>query len=167
MADVGYSTITYGEAPTQGYFEADELIDNQFQFPNSKKFLLNKDNQEVGISEVEGETNGCPTQVIVQHFAGYVPPNYTKETVDGWGKLINDLNNIIPSWEKIKDWSNVNKDDLNKLLGLMYKRKNNAEAIYYRMKANQWLTNAENRMVDEDKSLYDQIEILANKLNGK
>lgn len=167
VADVGYSNITYGEAPTQGYFEADELIDNQFQFPNSKKFLLNKDNQEVGIAEVEGEINGCPTQVIVQHFAGYVPPNYKADVIDSWGRVINNMDEIIPSWEKVKDWPNVNKDDLNKLLGLMYKRKNNAEAIYYRMKANQWLTSDEERMIDEDQNLYDQEEVLANRLNAK
>lgn len=167
LADAGYSNITYGEAPTQGYFEADELIDNQFQFPSSKEFLLNKDNQEFGIAEIEGEINGCPTQIIVQHFAGYVPPNYKSEDIQSWGALIDNLNNLIPDWEKIKDWPNVNKDDLNKLLELMYKQKNNAEAIYYRMKANQWLTSDEEIMLKEEKSLNEQISALADKLNGK
>lgn len=167
MRDVGYSNIIWNEAFLQGYYGAEEAIEYYFEFPEWQKFLLGKDFQEVGISEVEGEINGCPTQIIVQHFAGYVSPNYTVETIDGWGRMINGLNNVIPSWEKVKDWPGINKDDLNKLLGLMYKRKNNAEAIYYRMKANQWLTNDEDRMTNEDKSLYDQIEALANKLNGK
>lgn len=167
MLDANYSNITYGEAPTQGYFEADELIDNQFQFPKSKDFLLNKDYEEIGIGEVEGTINGCPTQVIVQHFAGYVPPNYKESDIQSWGALINDLNNVIPGWEKIKGYPNINQDDLDKLIGLMYQRKNQAEAVYYKMKANQWLTEQEKSYIDQDKSLYDQINVLANKLNGK
>lgn len=166
MRDIGYSNIIWNEAFLQGYYEAGEAIEYYFEFPEWKKFLLEKDFQEIGISEVEGILNGCPAQIIVQHFAGYVPPNYKIEDIQSWGALINDLNKVIPSWEKAKGWSNINQDDLSKLLGLMYQRKNNAEAIYYRMKANQWLTNAENRMVDENKNLYDQIEVLANKLNG-
>lgn len=167
MSDAGYSNITYGEAPTQGYFEAEELIDNQFQFPKTKEFLLNEDNQEIGIAEVEGEISGCPTQVVVQHFAGYVPPNYTTETIDSWGRVINNMNEIIPSWEKMKNWRGINRDDLDRLLELLYKRKNNAEAIYYRMKANQWLTDVENQIVSGGNDIYNQIEILADKLNGK
>jgi len=166
MVDVGYSNITYGETPTQGYFEEDELIDNQFQFPKTKDFLLNKEYQEIGIAEVEGEINGCPAQVVIQHFAGYIPPNYKKDTIDSWGEVISGLNNVIPSWEKAKEWKSINQDDLNKLLGLLYKRKNNAEAVYYRMKANQWLTTQEQQMVDFDKNLYDQANALAKKLNG-
>ncbi|MDO8620928.1 MAG: signal peptidase I [Candidatus Levybacteria bacterium] len=167
MRDAGYSNIILNEAFAQGYYEAEELIEYYFEFPEWKKFLLEKDFQEVGISEVEGELNGCPAQVIVQHFAGYVPPNYNTKDIQGWGFVINDLNNVIPSWEKSRNWPNINKDDLNKMFGLLYKRKNNAEAIYYKMKANQWLTSSEKAMVDEDKSLYEQINVLANKLNGK
>lgn len=167
MRDVGYSNIVWNETFLQGYYEAGEAIEYYFEFPEWKKFLLEKDFQEIGISEVEGILNGCPAQIIVQHFAGYVPPNYAAETVDSWGKLINNLNNVIPSWEKVKDWPNVNKDDLSKLLGLMYRQKNNAEAIYYRMKANQWLTSDEKAMANEDRNLNEEISTLVNKLNGK
>lgn len=167
MRDVGYSNIIWNEAFLQGYYEADEAIEYYFEFPEWKKFLLEKDFQEIGISEVEGVLNGCPAQIIVQHFAGYVPPNYTKETIDSWGRIINNIEEILPSWEKMKNWQNVNRNDLDKLLGLLYRRKNNAEAIYYRIKANQWLTSDEEVMVNEDKNLYDQIEALAKKLNEK
>jgi len=91
MNEVGYSNIVYGEAPTLGYYEAEELIDNQFEFPDTKKFLLNKEFQEVGISEVEEEVNGCPTQVLVQHFAGYVPPNYKTEDIESWKTSLSRL----------------------------------------------------------------------------
>lgn len=166
MNEIGYSNITYGEVPTLGYYEAEELIENQFEFPESKKFFNDKNFQEVGIAEVEGMLNGCPAQIIVQHFAGYVPPNYTSEDIQSWGSVINDLNNVIPSWEKVKGYPNVNQDDLNKLLGIMYQRKNQAEAIYYRMKVNQWLTNAEKQMMNNDQALSEQENALAKKLNG-
>ncbi|MEK7450663.1 MAG: signal peptidase I [Patescibacteria group bacterium] len=167
MREVGYSNIVWNEAFIQGYYDTKEFIDYYFDFPEWEKFLLEKDFQEIGISEVEGEINKCPTQVIVQHFAGYVPPNYTKETIESWGRIINNIEEILPSWEKMKNWQNVNRNDLDKLLGLLYRRKNNAEAIYYRMKANQWLTSNEEGMMTEDKNLYEQINVLANRLNGK
>lgn len=168
MNDAGYSNIVWNEGIIQGNYDAEELIDYLFEFPDWKKNLLeDKDFQEIGIAEVKGEINGCPAEVIVQHLAGYVPPNYKEEDIQGWGKLIDSLNNVIPGWEKIKGYPNVNQDDLNKLLGIMYKRKNNAEAIYYRMKANQWLTTTEQQMIIDDKTLYDQEDALANKLNGK
>lgn len=168
MNDAGYSNIVWNEGIVPGSYDAEELIEYLFEFPDWKKNLLQgKDYQDFGIAEVQGILNGCPAQVIVQHLAGYVPPNYKEEDIQGWGKLISNLNDIIPGWEKIKDYPGVNKDDLNKLLGLMYRRKNNAEAIYYRMKTNQWLTTEENKILQEDKSLYDQSNALADKLNGK
>jgi signal peptidase I len=48
MKDIGYSNTVWGEAPTLGYYEAQELLENFFQFPDSKKFLLEKDFQETG-----------------------------------------------------------------------------------------------------------------------
>lgn len=166
MNDAGYSNIVWNEGIVQGNYDAEELIEYLFEFPDWKENLLQaKDYQEVGIAEVRGEVNGCPTEVIVQHLAGYVPPNYKKEDIDSWGKLINDLNNIIPNWEKARGYKGINKDDLNKIIGLMYQRKNNAEAIYYRMKANKWLTKQEEQMIGNDQALYDQIESLAKKIN--
>lgn len=168
MNSIGYSNIVWNEGIVQGSYEAEELIKYLSESADWKKNLLGvKDYQDFGISAVHGIANGCPTQVIVQHFAGYAPPNYTKETIDSWGRIINNIEEILPSWEKMKNWQNVNRNDLDKLLGLLYRRKNNAEAIYYRMKANQWLTSKEEVMVNEDKNLYDQIEALAKKLNGQ
>jgi hypothetical protein len=167
LNDVGYSNITYGETYAHGYFEAEELIDNQFEFPNTEKFLLNKDNQEIGISEVEGTINNCPTQIIVLHFAGYVPPNYAEDEVNGWGRIINNMDQVIPSWEEGLKYPQVNKEDLNKLIGILYQRKRNAESIYYAMKANRWLTDEQKEFVKIDKDLFDQANELINKLNKK
>lgn len=167
MSDSGYSNIVYGEAPQQGYYEAEELIENQFEFPQTKEFLLNKDYQEIGISEVGGELNGCPTQIIVQHFAGYIPPNYPKEDIESWKNAVNNLNSVIPSWERTIGWKNVNQDDLNKLLRMMRRERDIASTILNKMEANKWLSKEEQNSIDEYNSLSQQNTVLADKLNDK
>ncbi len=170
MNSVRYSNIVYGEAPVLGYYEADELIENQFQFPKSKEFLLNKDYQEVGISEVAGEINGCPTQVIVEHFAGYVPPNYKQSDIDSWKKAQSNLRDIQPNWERLKTYESFykdNKDDVDRITSLIGQRLNNITVIISRMEANQWLTAQERGLIDADKALSDEINQLADKLNKK
>lgn len=167
MSDSGYYNIVYGEAPQLGYYEAEELIENQFEFPETKKFLLNNDYQEIGITEVEGTLNGCPAQIIVQHFAGYVPPNYKKEDIESWRSAVNNLNSIIPSWEKAKGWNNMNQDDLKRLIDLLYRERTIATNILGKMEANQWLSGQEQNSIKEYDSLANESSALANKLNGR
>lgn len=170
MNDANYSNIVWGEAPTQGYYEADELIDNQFQFPESKKFLTDKTFQEVGIAEVEGKINGCPTQVIVQHFAGYVPPNYKQEIIESWKAGLSRLREIQSGWASLKDNSSFyekNKSDIDRINEIIAIRISNLSAIVSKMEANQWLSATEQRMMDQDKPLDDEQAALAIKLNSQ
>lgn len=167
MSDSGYSNVVYGEAPMLGYYEADELIENQFEFPETKKFLLNKDYQEIGISEVEGTLNGCPAQVLVQHFAGYVPPNYKKEDIESWRSTVNNLNSIIPSWEKAVGWNNMDQDDLKRLIDLLNRERTIATNVLSKMDSNKWLSKQEEDSIKEYESLASQSRALADKLNGK
>lgn len=167
LRDVGYSNVVTGEAPTLGYYEAEELVDNYLQFPKTKTFLLNPEFQETGVAVRVGTVNNCPTQVVVQHLAGYVPPNYDQKDLQSWQKLIDNLNDVIPSWEQLKGEGSVNQDDLKKLLDLLNNRRTRAQIIHDRIKSNQWLTDEQNKWIDEDKSLHDQIEVLVNRLNGR
>jgi signal peptidase I len=170
MSDANYYNIVWGEAPTQGYFEAEELIENQFAFPESKKFLLNKDFQEIGIAEVEGEINNCPTQVVVQHFAGYVPPNYSKEVIDSWKTALERLKEIQPGWAGLKEYKEFyekNKADVDRINEIISIRIANISQIVARMEANQWLTNEEKKMTEQDEVLFDEQEKLAEKLNNQ
>ncbi|GIW67963.1 MAG: hypothetical protein KatS3mg096_831 [Candidatus Parcubacteria bacterium] len=170
MREVNYFNIVWGEAPTQGYFEAEELIENQFQFPETKEFLLNKDYQEIGIAEVEGEINGCPTQVIVQHFAGYVPPNYSKEVIESWRLLLNRLKEIQPGWQSVKDYKEFyekNKTDVDRINEIISIRINNISAIVSRMEKNQWLTKEEEAMIKNDEVLSKEQEEIATRLNSQ
>jgi len=168
MSDAGYSNITYGEAPQQGYYEAEELIENQFEFPETKNFLLNKDYQETGIAEVEGTLNGCPAQILVQHFAGYVPPNYKTSDTESWEQSLAGLKEIRPSWENIRTSSNLysnNKDKAERIIQIINIRISRIEAIVSRMRANQWLTKEEQGYIDQDLSLYNEQQELAKFLN--
>ncbi|MFH1535510.1 MAG: signal peptidase I [Patescibacteria group bacterium] len=169
MADAGYSNITYGEAPTSGYYEAEELIENQFEFPETKKFLLYKDYQEIGIAEVEGELNGCPAQVIVQHFAGYIPPNYKQADIDSWKDVLSNLREIQPGWAKLKDYPNFynnNKKDIDRINEIISTRTNIAQTVISRMEANQWLTQSEKQLIQQDIELSKEANSLSTKLNS-
>jgi len=170
MADANYSNIVYGEAPVEGYYEAEELIENQFQFPETKDFLTDKRYQEVGIAEVEGEINGCPTQVIVQHFAGYVPPNYPKEVIESWRQGLLRLKEILPGWQKLKEYKEFyekNKQDIDRINEIINLRIANISAIVNRMEANQWLNDQEKRIVDQDEVLAGEQEEIAKRLNSQ
>lgn len=167
MADVGYSNIIWNEGIIQGHFEAQELVDYFLEFPEWKKFLVEKDMQELGISEVTGQVNGCPNKVIVQHLAGYLPPNYKKEDLESWRKVIKDLDSVIPSWESVKGNNQFNQDDLNKLLGLFYKERAIAVNILSKMEANQWLSKEEEKSVEQSNAIAKESFDLSSKLNER
>lgn len=170
MYSVGYSNIIWGEAPTQGYFDADELIENQFEFPETVEFLLNKDYQEFGVAEIEGEINNCPTQVIVQHFAGYVPPNYKKEDVEGWESVLGKLKEIQPGWSELKNikpFYDNNRQDVDKINEIIGLRITNIEAIVNKMRSNKWLSKQEIDYTYRDEALGKEQEEIASKLNRR
>lgn len=169
LREAGYANIVWGEAPTQGYYEAEELLENQFTFPDSRKFLLDPDYQELGIAEVHGEINGCPTQVIVQHFGGYRPPNYSADDIAGWKTALTRLREIQPSWERLKDYPEFyaeHRPDADRMLQIISQRIRSIEAIVARMEANQWLTAEERRAAEQDEGLAREQEALAGRLNS-
>jgi len=169
MNDSGYSNIVWGESFDLGHYEAEELIENQFEFPDSKKFLLEKNYQEFGIAEVEGMLNGCPTQILVQHFAGYIPPNYDQADIESWEKSLNRLREILPSWENIRKSPHLYQDHPDKserIIQVIQTRISRISAIVTRMRANQWLTNEEKRFTEDDQGLYNEQEELAKQLNS-
>lgn len=168
LAEAGYSNITWGEAPASGYYTAEELIENYFSFRDSRDFLLNKDFQDTGISAQVGEINGCPVQIVVQHLAGYKPPNYKKDVIDSWANALSQLKDILPGWEKAKDYPNLykgNRETIVEIVDIIKERISRLEAIVSRMRANQWLTDEENIWFDEDEQLSKRLEQIINKLN--
>ena len=170
MTEVDYYNIVYGEAPTQGYYDAEELVENQFEYADSKEFLLNQDYQEIGIAEVEGVINGCPTQIIIQHFAGYVPPNYNQGVIDSWKKALDNLKSIQSNWQKLKEYSDFyskNKSDVDRINEIISIRINKISPIIKKMDANIWMNSEETQYTYADKILADEQNQLAEKLNNQ
>jgi len=169
MKEVGYSNIIWGEAPTLGYYSADELLENYAQFPAWEKFLLDKRYQDTGVATVVGELNGCPVQIVVQHVAGYVPPNYKQADIESWKAAHDKLAEILPSWEKARTFGaqyEEKKSDYESIISLIKERMDITQKIYARMAANQWLTDAEKKLVEKDKELGARQNELAKTLNG-
>ncbi|MFA5993844.1 MAG: signal peptidase I [Parcubacteria group bacterium] len=169
MKDANYSNYLSGEIHNQGYYEDNELIENQFEFPDFKKFLLNKDYQEIGVATVRGELNGCPTQIVVQHFAGYVPPNYKQSDINSWKDTLATLKKIKPGWEDLKKYDiyyKENKKNIDRIIKIISTRTENIKRIIFRMESNQWLTAEEQGLINSDSALANEQDKLAEKLNN-
>jgi len=131
---------------------------------------LDKNFQEIGIAEVEGDIDGCPTQVTVQRFAGCVPPNYKEEDIDGWKNFLLRLRKIQPGWARLKEskeFYKKNKQDIDRINEIISIRITNISAIVDKMEVNQRLNTAEKRMIEQNKVLLDEQEIIAARLNSR
>ena len=167
IKESGYRNIIFAEVYTRGFYEAGELLDNFLEFPQTQKILYSDKYQDIGLSAVLGDINTCPVQVVVVHLGGYVPPNYKKEDIDGWQKLIDNLENILPSWESLKQAEGIDKEKVDRLVSLLNTRLSNAKMIVTRMRASQWLDEKEKNLAEEDKNLADEIEKLVAEMNRR
>jgi len=170
MSKYGYWNSYVWEWSIEGYYNADELIEDYIErdSTDAKNVWFDKKFDDIGIAEVQGTINGCPTQLIVIHAAGYVPPNYKQTDIDSWKTILDRLNEIKPSWEKLKNYPNYyNMGDVNRINEIISIRISRISSIYSTMSANRWLSSEQNQWIKEDKGLYNEQEALANKLNGK
>jgi len=168
MSDARYWNTYWWEVSIQGYYEAEELIEDYLErdFSEAKETWFDQKFDDIGIAEVQGELNGCPTQMIVIHVAGYVPATYEKNIVDSWRASIDNLNSIIPSWENAKGKGWMNEDDLNRLINLLYQEKTIALRILTKMDARQWLTTEDDNLINDYNKMSQESASLANKLNS-
>lgn len=169
MRDAGYSNITWGEAPTLGYYTAEELIENYSQSPTWEKFLLDKANQDTGIAVAVGNLNGCPVQIVVQHVAGYVPPNYPAKDIESWTQYATNLREAKVSWERARGFGGQyedNKSDYERIISILGERVAIVTAVSARMSANRWLTDEEKAFITKDGELSKEQNTLAEKLNS-
>ena len=172
MSKAGYWNSYVWEWSLEGYYTADELIEDYLErdSTDAKNTWFDKKFDDIGIGEVQGSLNGCPTQIIVVHAAGYIPPNYKKEDTESWKTSLSRLREIQPSWASLKNNSSFyekNKADVDRINEIITIRIANISAIVSKMESNQWLSAAEQRMIDQDKPLYDEQEMLANRLNSQ
>jgi signal peptidase I len=168
IRQANYWKPIYGEIPVQGYFSAQELFNYLTEFENTRGFVLDNEFTEIGISVLEGSLNNCPTQLIVIHFAGYVPPNYDETTITSWLNLLTQLNEVLPGWKDAKNYDvyyDEHKRDIDKIISIMEDRISSLNPIVAKMKNNEWLSDSEMKYLEYDKQLGEQQENLANKLN--
>ncbi|RJR27858.1 signal peptidase I [candidate division WWE3 bacterium] len=170
MDEAGYSNITWGEIPIQGYYTSEELIEYLFEFPDTKDFVMNQDFEDIGLSAFEGDLNGCPTQLIVIHFGGYLPPNYNPEIVKSWEDLFEALEDIQPGWREIEEYEpfyNEHKDKVDRINEIIDFRLENVRGIVDSMRTNKWLTDTQKDFIENDQELSDEQEEIAEFLNDQ
>ena len=170
MNDAHYFNIVYGEFPMIGYYDAEELYDAFMEQPGASEFLLNKDYDEIGVSTFVGELNNCPVQVVVQHLAGYVPPDYSQSEIASWKDGLARLEKIRPGWQDLKSYNDLysqNKQDIDRINEIIDIRISRFSQILQTMESNQWLTEEEKNWVKEDTALAEEQNQLAEKLNSR
>ncbi len=166
IKQTGYHNPLTGEFVIRGYYDTQELLANLTYSPAFKKQLLDNRYQDIGLAVVNDEINHCPGQIIVGHLGGYVPANYDANTLNSWGKLLQNLNQVIPSWEKARSYPEVDQVKLKRLLVILYQRRNLAQDIFTTMKAKRWLTLKQEALIKQDNRLAQEAEQLINELNG-
>lgn len=168
LREVGYSNTVYGEFPIMGYYDTKELFQSFFERASSRDFLLEKDYDDVGISTFVGELNNCPVQIVVQHFAGYQPPDYDANEINSWRTHVSNLRSVQPSWQKLKEYEDFyrdNKSDVDRMNDIISIRISQGERIVGRMESNQWLTDEEKNFMEQDDRLQEEQDALGEKLN--
>jgi uncharacterized protein YkwD len=168
IKEVNYWNINYGENLAKGFYDSQTVIDAWMKSVGHRENLLNPKFQEIGIGMLSGKVDGEDTQVVVQLFGGYEPPNYKQTDIDSWKTSIDNLRNVLPSWKKIKEFPTTyaeNKVDADRLLEILNTRLTRAESIYATMKANQWLSSQQNVWIKEDAGLFNESETITKKLN--
>lgn len=163
----GYRNIVYAELFTRGFYEADELLENLLTFPDSSSLLYTDEYQDFGVSAVLGDIDQCPVQLVVLHFGGYLPPEYTAQEKEAWSRMLKNVEEVLPSWEQVKGSEGIDQQKITRLLEILYTRKKTAQTVLARMESVQWLTDAEKRIVEQDKVLSEEAQKIIGELSGQ
>lgn len=166
LQKVGYSNIVTGEFISRGHYSAQELVQNLLYFPSTASQVLDPQYQDIGLVTVNQDVSGCPTQLIVGQMGGYIPADYPPEVISGWQDLVTNLEEVISSWEKARDYPKINQDKLNELLTILHTRLTLARAIVSSMQDNKWLTSEQEQSIKADVSASARADKLIEELNG-
>ncbi len=170
LQQANYTNNIWGETYIQGYYESSELIENQQLHPQTLDLITNSDFQDIGIAQLQGNLNNCPTQIIVIQFGGYKPPNYDAATLTSWQQALTNLEKIQPGWNQLKDnqdfYSN-HQSDVNRINEIIDIRINRTKIIVNKIQQNQWLSSTEQDWITQDKTLSQEQSALAIQLNSR
>lgn len=167
LKEVGYSNVLTGELIINGYFSEDELVENLSELPNVSNTLFNNDLQEIGLGEKVGKINGCETQIIVQHFGGFIPPNYSPKDFDYWQSSIKKIESSLPNWKALLGQPGINQEYLSKIVSNYEEAKLIAQNILGKMESNLWLTETDKEQIKKFEDLINESNQLADKINSQ
>ncbi len=166
-SNAGYSNIVLGEFVSYGHFTAEELLQNLLFNQNTAKQILNRDFSDLGLSAVNQDVAGCPTQVIVGHLGGYIPPTYDQSLLVSWQQLNANLDSVIESWETASGEAQIDQAVLAQLLTILQRRSSLAKEVTGLIEARQWFSDELTRRIEQDELDAAKAEQLAKQLNGE
>ena len=170
MTKANYSNITWGEIPVLGYYSAEELVESMQHVQSMRTFLLNEDFDDIGVASMIGELNACPTQVVVTHVAGYIPPNYSQSQRDSWIDSVTSLERLRENWLQARGYGGFyedNKQDIEKVISMIEERLAIATRIRNKIVNEQWLNDQDNAEINKLETLAEQHQALASDLNSR
>lgn len=167
LALANYPHHLTGELTLSGHFSAAELVDNLLYFATSSKLVLDPRMTDLGLADLNHLEDGCPSETIVIHVGGYIPADYSKETVASWQGLEADLTSTLASWQTALQYSSFDQTKLARLISLLSKRLALAKEITSAMEAREWLTKDQEERIDQDEQDARETAKLALELNGE
>lgn len=165
IKSTGYSNIVLGEFVSRGHFSAQELLDNLLYNQKTAKQILSPDFGDIGVSAVNLEIDGCPSQVIVGHLGGYLPPTYDKETLESWRDLRDNLSAVLPAWEQATSETQRDQSKLVTLIGILRRRIALSQEIASTMEKKLWLSDDQQLRIKQDQLDSELSEKLVKELN--
>ena len=166
MAEAGYSNIVTATFSTRGRYNAEELLQNLLSFSETSGEILDPRYTEIGVSAVNLVVNVCPAELVVGHLGGYIPAEYDPDVVDNWKSLVVNLESVIPSWEKAREYQGIDQGKLEELLTIYNRRLTLAREVVNTMEKRDWLSSSLEERINIDEQDAASSEILAKELNG-
>lgn len=163
----GYTNILLGEFVTYGAYSAKELVENLTYNQKSASQVLDKNYSDIGISALNQEVNGCPTQIVVGHLGGYVPATYDETTVSSWRDLHTNLKLALPSWERAQDNSDVDQTKLKELLAILHRRQVLVTEVLAVFEKREWISDDLKSRMDKDLTDATVAEKIIDDINGQ
>ena len=96
--------------------------------------------------------------------------SYSPSDIKSWEDILANQRKIQPSWQKWDKGSNFYKDnkvDIQRINTIISQRISNSQKILVTMKSNQPLSTEAQKMINVDSPLYNELESLTKKINGK
>ncbi|MEK7595647.1 MAG: signal peptidase I [Patescibacteria group bacterium] len=166
MERSGYSNVLAAEDVIQGYLDSDELLELRLEFKELKELIFSKDYEDIGVATVNKNLNGCPTQIIVLHFGGFIPPVYNKATLESWESAYKSALENSQRWKGLQGNDFYNELDLKELITLFEEAVEISKGVLDKIINLEWLTPQDELKIKRYETLISEINKLSEKINN-